>query len=149
MPSIGMVGTVTNYPKLARSICSHVPVPDFPLTCWSDGFLFLLGKRYWLMGTGVNATQVIERLREHEQELRDRGIASISLFGSVARGEPSPQDVDLAVVFDRSKHITLFKLGSLQERLTELVGAPVDMTEKEALKQYVRQNAERDFVVVY
>jgi predicted nucleotidyltransferase len=39
---------------------------------------------------------VIETLRLHEPELRAAGIVHLRLFGSVARGEASPEsDVDL------------------------------------------------------
>lgn len=33
----------------------------------------------------MNASQVIDRLRAHEPELRERGIKSLTLFGSTAR----------------------------------------------------------------
>jgi predicted nucleotidyltransferase len=41
--------------------------------------------------------QVIAALKAHEEELRMVGVLSVSLFGSVARGENSAQDVDVAV----------------------------------------------------
>ena len=43
---------------------------------------------------------VIAALKAHEQELRTAGVLSVSfsqLFGSVARGEDSAHDVDVAV----------------------------------------------------
>jgi hypothetical protein len=40
---------------------------------------------------------VIAALKAHEQELRSAGVLSVSLFGSVAGGEVSAQDVDVAV----------------------------------------------------
>lgn len=97
----------------------------------------------------TTANDIIECLREHEQELREDGVASLILFGSVARGEDAPNDVDLAAEFDRSKHVTLLKMSAIQHRLTELLGAPVDLSEKDALRAYVRQNAERDFLRVF
>lgn len=98
----------------------------------------------------MNSTEVIERLRAHELELREKGVKSLTLFGSVARGEASPNDVDLAAEFDRSKkRVTLLTMSSLQRRLTELVGAPVDLSEKAALHQLVLESAERDSVLVF
>lgn len=41
--------------------------------------------------------QVIAALKAHEEELRMAGVESVSLFGSVARGEDAAHDVDLAV----------------------------------------------------
>ena len=34
---------------------------------------------------------VLERLRAHEAELKAMGLARVSLFGSVARGEAGPE----------------------------------------------------------
>lgn len=59
--------------------------------------------------------RVIETLRAHQDELRAAGVVRLSVFGSVARGEASQQsDVDLMADFDRSKRLTLVKIGSLQ-----------------------------------
>ena len=47
------------------------------------------------------AEQVIATLRAHQAALQAEGIAHLSLFGSVARGEAdSRSDVDLAAVLD-------------------------------------------------
>jgi predicted nucleotidyltransferase len=97
----------------------------------------------------VKATEVIERLRAHEPELRGKGIKSLTLFGSVARGETAPNDVDLAAEYDFSKTITLCTLSDIQYTLERIVGAPVDLSEKLLLKEFVRQTAERDFILVY
>ena len=45
----------------------------------------------------------IARLESNQASLRALGLARLSLFGSTARGEASPEsDVDLAVTLDRS-----------------------------------------------
>lgn len=42
--------------------------------------------------------RIIARLRDHESELRAAGVASLSLFGSVARGDDRPSsDLDIAL----------------------------------------------------
>jgi hypothetical protein len=42
------------------------------------------------VGEPITATEIIGILREHEASLRAAGIRALSLFGSVARGEPKP-----------------------------------------------------------
>ena len=60
---------------------------------------------------------VIEKLRHHEPELEAAGILHIRVFGSVARNESTTvSDVDLLADFDKSKRMTLVKVGSLQSR---------------------------------
>ena len=50
----------------------------------------------------------IARLKRNKANLRALGLARLSLFGSTARGEASPEsDVDLAVTLDRSAGIDL------------------------------------------
>jgi hypothetical protein len=45
----------------------------------------------------MERTDVIAVLKAHEQELRTAGVSSVSLFGSVARGDDSAHDIDVAV----------------------------------------------------
>jgi predicted nucleotidyltransferase len=46
--------------------------------------------------------EVLDILAEHREDLRARGVRSLALFGSVARGEASAtSDVDLPVEFSR------------------------------------------------
>ena len=45
----------------------------------------------------MDRDQVIATLRAHESELRAAGVTSLSLFGSVTRGENPAHDIDLAV----------------------------------------------------
>ena len=50
----------------------------------------------------------IARLKRNKANLRALGLARLSLFGSTARGEASPEsDVDLAMTLDRSAGIDL------------------------------------------
>jgi hypothetical protein len=85
---------------------------------------------------------VIAKLREHEQELRDAGIVHLSVFGSVARGEATAlSDVDLIAYFDKSRRLTLVKLGSLESRLTDLLGVNVDLSSPEWLREPVKSRA--------
>ena len=50
----------------------------------------------------MNRDEVLTALKAHERELRAAGVVSVSLFGSTARGEPDPGDVDIAVRIDES-----------------------------------------------
>jgi uncharacterized protein len=91
------------------------------------------------------ADEVLATLRAHEQELRAAGIKRLSLFGSVARGDASPNsDVDLAVELDRDARIGLVELVALERRLGELIGRKVDLLPEPVEKPRLRVNIERD-----
>jgi predicted nucleotidyltransferase len=74
------------------------------------------------------ADRVIATLRAHEAELRQAGLRSLSLFGSVARGETeTDSDIDLAAEFDSAARMDLLQLIALERRITALLGSPVDL----------------------
>lgn len=72
----------------------------------------------------LDKSTIIAALRDHEAELRSAGIRRLYLFGSYARGTavPTASDVDLLAEFDGSKRLTLVSLGSLESRLSDLLG---------------------------
>jgi uncharacterized protein len=79
----------------------------------------------------------LEILKSHRTELRDAGVKSLKLFGSVARGAGHP-DSDLDILVEFSKPIGLLAFVRLKLRLTELLGRPVDLVTPEALKPALR-----------
>lgn len=93
---------------------------------------------------------VLERLRAHEAELKAMGVARLSLFGSVARGEAEPDsDVDLAAEFDPEARITLFELGGLNVHMEELLGVPVDIVAEPTPHPRFQSRIDRDRVHVF
>ena len=98
----------------------------------------------------MDKNYVIRLLRAHEPELKAYGIVHLRIFGSVARGDASAlSDVDLMADFDKSKRITLVKIGSLQNRLTDLLGAPVELSSSEWMREPVRSRALREAVFAF
>ena len=94
--------------------------------------------------------EVIRKLRAHEPELKAAGIVRLSVFGSVARGDNSPEsDVDLLASFDKTKRYTLLTVGRLEVRLADLLGTRVDLSSPEWLKESVRNQALREAVVAF
>ena len=97
------------------------------------------------MTTTRSAEQVLATLRAHEAELRGAGIRSVSLFGSVARGDAGPDsDVDLLAELDPAAHIGLIELSALERRLADLLCCPVDLTAGPVQKPRLRINIARD-----
>jgi predicted nucleotidyltransferase len=79
--------------------------------------------------------EIIHTLRMHLPELQERyGISYLGVFGSYIRGQQRKRsDLDVLVEFD-DRPLTLFQLLALERYLSELVGIPVDLVEKETLK---------------
>ena len=96
------------------------------------------------------AERVIATLRAHEAELRQAGLRSLSLFGSVARGESeTDSDIDLAAEFDPAARMDLLRLTALERRIAELLGRPVDLlsepVEKHRLQDQINRDRRRTF----
>jgi hypothetical protein len=82
--------------------------------------------------------QALRLLREHMDELRAMGVESLSIFGSVARGEAGP-DSDVDVLAEIGPGIGLFEYVRIQNRLAEILGRPVDLATEDALRPWVRE----------
>jgi predicted nucleotidyltransferase len=93
---------------------------------------------------------VLRKLRDAEGTLRQEGVSSIWVFGSVARGEARPDsDIDLALEIDPDRKPTLFTLARLQELVETRLGAKVDIGLRRDLRPHVTQAFERDAVRVF
>lgn len=72
------------------------------------------------------------------------------MFGSVARGDSSPEsDVDLLADFDQTKRYTLLTLGRIESQLADLLGAKVDLSSPEWLKESVRNQVLREAIFAF
>ncbi len=76
-------------------------------------------------------------LRNLQTELADRGVNSLAVFGSFARGDFSPEsDLDLLVDFNRP--IGLFEFIRLKLFLEKATGCRVDLVTPDALHPALR-----------
>jgi len=87
-------------------------------------------------------------LENRKAELQARfGVASLALFGSVARGENrADSDIDILVSFDGPA--TSARYFGLLFFLKDLLGAPVDLVTERALRAELRPFVEREAVHV-
>ncbi len=80
----------------------------------------------------MNREEIFQIIREHQSELTYRGVSSLAVFGSVARGDSSPDsDLDLLVEFIRP--IGLFEFIRLKLFLERVTGRRVDLVTPDAL----------------
>jgi len=98
----------------------------------------------------MNRQQILDRLRENERALRERGVTHAALFGSRARGDNHPDsDTDIMIEVDPEAHITVFEYAGLKEYIASLFDGPVDVVDREGLKRYVRPAATADAVYAF
>ncbi len=99
---------------------------------FSIDFLFITD---WV----VQKQEVLTLLANHQKTLKDFGVKSLILFGSVARDEAQiDSDVDLLVEFDRP--VGLFTFVRLKRYLEEILESSVDLGTPDSFKPYLRES---------
>jgi predicted nucleotidyltransferase len=92
-----------------------------------------------------NRDEVIRALAGARARLAPFHVQALFVFGSVARDEASARsDVDLLVDFDEAP--TLFAFARLRRVLAEILGRPVDLVTRPALKPQFRESILREAV---
>lgn len=90
--------------------------------------------------------EVLAILAEHQDEIRARGVVSLSIFGSVARDEAGPEsDIDIIVEIDQ-RPFTLFDLVNLQQYLEEILKHPVDLVTSGSIKERIRDRVLKESI---
>ncbi|MBI5933148.1 MAG: nucleotidyltransferase family protein [Chloroflexi bacterium] len=90
---------------------------------------------------------VITRIRKHRVQLEKLGVKSLSLFGSVARGEEHPNsDVDILVEFKGKA--TFDRYMDTKFYLEDLLGRKVDLVTPKAIKPLMKPYIMQDLVHV-
>ncbi len=94
--------------------------------------------------------RVLRILHEEAPRLCARGITSLSLFGSTARGEAGPEsDVDLLIETDPKASLGFFELYDLQEELSTLLGRPVQFAFGSAMRPWLQEWIEEDRIGIF
>jgi predicted nucleotidyltransferase len=107
----------------------------------------LYGSFYLLYNQCMTRRTVIARIRKHRAQLTKLGVKSLSIFGSVARGEERPDsDVDILVEFEG--RATFDRFMDTKFYLEELLGCKVDLVVPQAIKPRMKPHVMQDLVHV-
>ncbi len=76
------------------------------------------------------------------------GVATMSLFGSMARNEATEaSDIDLLVSFSRP--VSLLQMVALERELSKVLGRKVDLLTEASLSPYLRDRILKERQLVY
>lgn len=96
-----------------------------------------------------DAKNIVQTLRAHQAEFEAMGVKHLALFGSYSTGaQTGTSDIDIGVEFDQAvKRKTMSYFGvrqRLQDRLTALLDAEIDLSDEDMQRPAVRENYEAD-----
>lgn len=95
----------------------------------------------------ANVAAIRRAVTEHKSDLERLGVASLAVFGSVARDEAGPDsDIDFLVEFRGAA--TLARFMDLKSLLEETLGRRVDLVTQKSLRDRLRPVIEKDAVRV-
>jgi predicted nucleotidyltransferase len=76
----------------------------------------------------MDRQEVLDRLRQNEHALRERGVTHAALFGSRVRGDNHPDsDIDLLIDIDPAAVQDVYAYVGLKNYIAELFSDPVDV----------------------
>lgn len=93
--------------------------------------------------------EAINRLQEHEADLKRLGVERLYLFGSTARGEAGDDsDVDLFFDYEKGK-LGLFELMDVKAYAASILGRKADITTRDSLHRILRPQIEASAIRVF
>jgi uncharacterized protein len=102
----------------------------------------------------MNKQDILDRLRENERALRERGVTHAALFGSRARGDNRPDsdidiDIDIMIGIAPEAVQDVYAYVGLKNYIAGLFSGTVDVVDREALKSYVRPAVTADAIYAF
>ena len=83
----------------------------------------------------MSSDKIIATLRHNEKDLRARGVRHAASFGSVARGDQTPEsdiDIEPETILDVCTYV------GQKIFIAEMFTGPVDIVDRGALRQHLR-----------
>ena len=94
--------------------------------------------------------EVFERLTALEKPLRERGLKSLAVFGSIVRGSArSDSDIDVLVDVEPGARFSLVDLVGLKHFLEDCLDRKVDVVTKAGLESGIRDRVLREAESVF
>ncbi|MHA1401861.1 MAG: nucleotidyltransferase family protein [Candidatus Heimdallarchaeaceae archaeon] len=93
-------------------------------------------------------SEIKDILSKHKNYLKEKyGVIKVEIFGSFVRGEQkSISDVDIVVEFEKT--VSLLKIVSLENYLSDIIGIKVDVVPKKNIRVELRDDILKEVIPV-
>lgn len=92
----------------------------------------------------------INYIRKIAEYFNNRPVVRAWLFGSYSRGqETADSDIDILVDYDNNAQLSLLTICGMITDLEDILGKRVDLIENNRLKDFARQSADNDKILIY
>lgn len=93
----------------------------------------------------MNREEIFKKIT---QELINRGVKKIAVFGSYARKEEKPEsDIDIVAEFLGRK--SLLELVRIERELSEVLGIKVDLLTEKSISPYLIDTIRKEMEIIY
>ena len=95
----------------------------------------------------MSTQTMTEKISEY---FKTQPVLKAWLFGSVARGEETPEsDIDILVEYDKDARISLLTISHMMGELEKSTGRHIDLIEDGCLLPFAAESANRDKRLIY
>ena len=92
----------------------------------------------------------LSRLKAHEIELKQAGLRSLYLFGSMSRGTADKDsDIDLLCDLQDSDDFGLLEFIRIRDRLSDLLDSRIDLVERRSMRPRIYERISQEMVRVF
>ncbi|KJU82013.1 DNA polymerase beta domain-containing protein [Candidatus Magnetobacterium bavaricum] len=97
----------------------------------------------------MELNEAINRLKQHEAELKQLGVEHLFMFGSTVRGEAN-DDSDVDLFFDHPEEsFGIFKLIDVKEAAAAILGCKTDIMTRRSLHRVLKEQIEASALKVF
>jgi uncharacterized protein len=95
----------------------------------------------------MNRDRILQILKQHQEALKNLGVQSLSVFGSVARNQAHAES-DIDILVNLETPLTFDRYMDVKFYLEDLLRTKVDLVTWKSLKPQMRETIEREAIHV-
>lgn len=102
------------------------------------------------MESRPNRYEIVQALNRLRPELEQRGVRSLAIFGSRARGDERPEsDLDVLIEISDQQKFSALNLVGVSHLISDELGIPANMFMRRSLDRQMEETIRSDVVEIF